>query len=108
MIFIQCSHDSSIIRHDFSITSSLDLVKEGHTLGKSQLGKPGLESPAGNREASRSIPEQNALDNQGGGGGDKGHGQRREGEERTLMLAEVHYHCANAVALKQQRAIVDW
>ena len=36
---------------------------------KRQLGKPGLESPAGNREASRSIPEHNALGNQGSGSG---------------------------------------
>ena len=55
------------------------------------------------REASRSIPEQNALDNQGGGIGDKGHGQHREGEERALMLAEVHCHCADAVALSNSK-----
>ena len=55
----------------------------------------------------QSVPEQNALDNQGGGRGDKGHGQHREGEERTLMLAKVHCHCKKyIVALKQQQAIM--
>ena len=51
----------------------------------------------------QSVPEQNALDNQGGEKGDKGHGQHREGEERTLMLAEVHCHCADAVALSNSK-----
>ena len=49
------------------VASSTRPGQKGHTPGKSQLGKPGLESPAGNREASRSTPQQNALENQGSG-----------------------------------------
>ena len=102
MIFIQCSHDSIIIRHDFSLASSFDLVKEGHTLGKSHSGslawnhQQATERPAG-ASLSRTPWEIRVAD--------QGHGQHREGEERMLMLAEVHCHCANRNAAAPRQAL---
>ena len=77
-----------------SLQPAFDLVKEGHAPGSNQLGNPGLGSPAGSREASRSSSEQSALDNQGGGSG-TWKAPRRRG---------AHAHaCLGAVPLCKQK-----
>ena len=52
-----------------SLRPTFDLVRGGQALGKDQLGRPDLDSPAGSRVVSRGSAEQSTLDNQGGGAG---------------------------------------
>ena len=80
-------HNSSII----IVASSVDLVKKVTLLARASSGsldwnhQQATERPAG-EPLSRTPWEIRVAD--------QGHGQHREGEERMLMLAEVHCHCS--------------